>query len=65
MIGIVLVTHPNLGTAFIETAETILNNKLDKVIAVSINLKEDVDVLRNKISTSIESVKTEDGVMVY
>ena len=43
MIGIVIVTHSQLGEALIEAAEFILGSKPENTIAVSIDLKENAD----------------------
>lgn len=64
MIGIVLVTHSQLGHALIETAEFIMNDKPQHVTAVSINVKENVDELRDKISKAIKDVDTKNGILI-
>ena len=42
MVGIVIVTHGQLGHTLIETAQIIFNKKPETIIAVSIDLKENV-----------------------
>jgi PTS system mannose-specific IIA component len=64
MIGIVIVTHGQLGDALIEAAEFILSNRPDGIESVSIDLSQNVDKLREKISTSIKKVKQKDGVII-
>ena len=49
MIGILIVTHAQLGHALLETSEAILGEKIQNAIAVSINLTDDVDNLRSLI----------------
>lgn len=48
MIGILLVTHANLGTSLIETVEFISGKKEDNLSAVSINIMDDPENLRKK-----------------
>jgi len=64
MIGILVVTHANLGTALIETLEFILGGSQDNLFSVSINIQEDPDTLRKKIKQGISKVKTKDGVII-
>lgn len=64
MIGIVIVTHSQLGQALIEAAEFILGSRLESVAAVSINLKENPEKLRNKIVKGIKSVTRDHGVLI-
>ncbi|MFZ2041986.1 MAG: PTS fructose transporter subunit IIA [Desulfobacterales bacterium] len=64
MIGIVIVTHSQLGQALIEAAEFIIGKKLDNTTAVSININENVDKLRKKIAAGIKAVDQHDGVLI-
>ncbi|MBU1168957.1 MAG: PTS fructose transporter subunit IIA [Proteobacteria bacterium] len=64
MIGIVLVTHSQLGYSLIETAEFILGSKTESVTSVSINIKENVDELRDKISKAIKQVDKKTGILI-
>ena len=48
MIGIVIVTHRQLGDALIDAAEFIIGDRPDTMVSVSINLNENVDKLREK-----------------
>jgi PTS system mannose-specific IIA component len=64
MVGIVIVTHCRLGQALIEAAEFILGEPLEGVEAVSIDLKENATLLRNKISTAVKKVDRKDGVLI-
>lgn len=64
MIGIVIVTHGNLGVALIETAEMILSRPPEVVTAVSINLNEDVDRLRGKITRGLKAVDRKKGILI-
>jgi mannose PTS system EIIA component len=64
MIGIVIVTHSQLGDALIDAAEFILGNRPDTMVSVSIDLKENVDKLRKKIAEGIKKVDNKKGVLI-
>ncbi|MGD9972559.1 MAG: PTS sugar transporter subunit IIA [Desulfatirhabdiaceae bacterium] len=64
MIGIVIVTHCRLGQALVEAAEFILGESLEGVEAVSIDLKENATLLRNKISDGIKKVDQKKGILI-
>jgi PTS system mannose-specific IIA component len=64
MIGIVIVTHSQLGDALIEAAEFILGTRPDTMVSVSINLNEHVDKLRKKIAEAIKKVDHNRGVLI-
>ncbi|RLB84411.1 MAG: PTS fructose transporter subunit IIA [Deltaproteobacteria bacterium] len=64
MIGIVIVTHSQLGDALIDAAEFILGNRPDTMVSVSIDLKENVDKLRKKIAEGIKKVDKKKGVLI-
>lgn len=64
MIGILVVTHANLGHALIETVEFILGSEQEHLKPVSINIQEDPDSLRKKIKSGISKVKTDSGVII-
>lgn len=64
MTGILLVTHANLGAALIDTLEFILGAKQEKLGAISIDIKQDPESLRNKIKRGIKDVDCENGVII-
>ncbi len=64
MIGIVIVTHGQLGDVLVETAEIIFSEKPELVTSVSINLTENVETLRKKIKTAIKSVDSNKGILI-
>ncbi|MCB9482193.1 MAG: PTS fructose transporter subunit IIA [Desulfobacteraceae bacterium] len=64
MIGIIVVTHGNLGKALIETAEMITGAKIENCIDVSINVNENADGLRDKIKKAIKKAANEDGIII-
>lgn len=64
MIGIVIVTHGQLGSALIEAAELIIGEKAESVVSISINIKTDADKLREKIAKKIKEVNNGEGVLI-
>jgi len=64
MIGIVIVTHCQLGQALIEATEFILGHRPEGVTAVSIDLKENADKLRAKIIEGIKKVDKKKGILI-
>jgi PTS system mannose-specific IIA component len=64
MIGILIVTHAQLGHALLETAEAILGEKIESSAAVSINLTDDVDNLRNLIDKAVKKLTCENGILI-
>jgi PTS system mannose-specific IIA component len=64
MIGIVIVTHRELGEALIDAAVSIIGSKPQKTVAVSIDLNESAESLREKISQQINKVEQEEGVLI-
>lgn len=64
MIGIVIVTHSQLGDALIEAAEFIIGNRPDALVSVSIDLTESAEVLRTRIHEGIKKVQSKDGVLI-
>lgn len=63
MVGVVLVTHPNLGDEFIRSAELICG-KMSNLVAVSIDTRKEVEELRKEISAAIKSVDLGEGVLI-
>ncbi|KPJ76458.1 MAG: PTS fructose transporter subunit IIA [Deltaproteobacteria bacterium SG8_13] len=64
MIGIVIVTHRQLGEALIDAAYSIIGSKPQKTVAVSIDLNESAELLREKISQEIKKVEQKEGVLI-
>lgn len=64
MIGIVIVTHCHLGEAIIEAAEFIEGSKSESTVAVSVNIHENVDKLREKVAQGIHQVRQKEGVLI-
>jgi PTS system mannose-specific IIA component len=64
MIGILVVTHSQLGEALIDAAEFILGSRPQGVVSVSIDLNQNVDRLREKVAAGIKKVVQDDGVLI-
>lgn len=63
MVGVILVTHPNLGDEFLRSAELICG-KFKNVAVVSIDTKKEVEELRREIAAAIKSVDLGKGVLI-
>lgn len=63
MIGIVIVTHCNLGQELIRAAEFILG-KITQAQAVSLDPQDPAERLREKIVAAIAKVDTGEGVII-
>lgn len=64
MIGIVIVTHSNLGEALIEAAEFIVGSRPEALVSVSIDLNQNADKLRQKIADGIKKVDNKKGIII-
>ena len=64
MIGIVIVTHCQLGAALLEAAQFVLGSPINAAVSVSVNLKQSVTLLRKSIADAIKSVDNNNGVLV-
>ncbi len=64
MIGILIVTHCQLGEALIGAAEFIIGSRPASLDSVSIDLNENAEKLRNKISQGIKNVQGQEGVLI-
>jgi PTS system mannose-specific IIA component len=63
MVGVLIVTHGNLGRELINAAEMI-KGRLDGVVFVSVDSVKGVEDLKKEITTAIKRVDTGDGVMI-
>ena len=64
MVGLVIVTHSGLGEALIEAAESILEGPLGATTAVSVDLTQRAEKMREKISVGIKAVDQGKGVLI-
>jgi PTS system mannose-specific IIA component len=63
MIGVLIVTHGNLGRELINAAEMI-KGRLEGVVFVSVETAHGVEDLKKEITAAIKKVDTGDGVMI-
>jgi len=63
MLGIVIVTHLKLGEELLAVAELIVG-KLKQFQAVSINPKEEVEEIKERISEAIRRVDKGKGILI-
>ncbi|OGF62359.1 MAG: hypothetical protein A2Y62_17065 [Candidatus Fischerbacteria bacterium RBG_13_37_8] len=64
MIGILLVTHGNLGNELLETARTIVGEELENARALSVGWNNHMTDINNKISALLKDLDRGDGVLV-
>jgi PTS system mannose-specific IIA component len=64
MIGILIVSHRQLGDALIDCVEFILGERPNALAAISIDLRENAADLRTKIEKGIKQVGKTDGVLI-
>ncbi len=64
MIGILIVTHRQLGDALIDCTEFILGKRPDALDAISIDLSENAGDLRHKLENGIKKLKADSGVLI-
>jgi PTS system mannose-specific IIA component len=64
MIGILIVSHRQLGDALIDCAEFILGERPEALASVSIDLRENAADLRTKIEKGIRQVDQKQGVLI-
>jgi PTS system mannose-specific IIA component len=63
MIGIVIVTHGELGTELLRTAQEIVG-RFPGIEAVSVHASEQIDKARKKIETALHGVNDGSGVLI-
>lgn len=64
MIGILIVSHRQLGDALIDASEFILGERPEFLESVSIDINESADKLRKKILAGIKKVDQQAGVLI-
>ena len=65
MTGILVVTHGNLASTLIETLEFIMGKEQERMLPISIDIKQDPDNLRKKIKQGISKVSSDKGVLIF
>jgi mannose PTS system EIIA component len=64
MIGILVMTHGQLGLQFINTAKLIGLNSDDSLTALSIDPSDSPDLIREQVARAIKSMNNGDGVLI-
>jgi PTS system mannose-specific IIA component len=64
MIGILVLTHGQLGLQFINTAKLIGLNSDESLAALSIDPSDSPDLLREQVARAIKSTNNGDGVLI-
>ncbi len=64
LVGGVVVTHGNLAAELVSAAETIINDDIRHITAVTIGWHDSVEAAREQISRAIERVDQGAGVLV-
>ncbi len=63
MVGVLIVTHGNLGSELVKAAEMI-KGKLNGVLSVSIDSEKGVEDIKKEITGAIKKVDTGEGVLI-
>lgn len=64
MIGILIVSHRQLGDALIDCVEFIQGERPEAMTSISIDLRENAADLRKKIQKGIKQVDNKQGVLI-
>lgn len=64
MIGILIVSHRQLGDALIDCVEFIQDKRPEAMASISIDLRENAADLRKKIEKGIKQVDNKQGVLI-
>lgn len=64
MIGILVITHGNLGEELIKSAVFIVKES-EKVSSMALPVEEDRVILKKKLLEKIDSFDTSDGILVF
>ena len=63
MVGVLIITHGNLGYELIQAAE-LIKGRIDGVLAISVDPTKGVEELKKEISSSIRKVNKGKGVLI-
>ena len=63
MVGILVVTHYNLGAELVAAADMV-GGKIESIQAISVDPKKDTEKLRKEISMAIKRLDNGDGVLI-
>lgn len=63
MVGVLIITHGNLGYELIQAAE-LIKGRIDGVLAISVDPTKGVEELKKEITSSIKKVNKGKGVLI-
>jgi len=63
MIGIILVTHNNIGVELLRAVDSIVGPQ-EKAVAITIGMNDDMKECRDQILSAIKTVNTGSGVVI-
>jgi PTS system mannose-specific IIA component len=63
MIGVLIITHGNLGSEFIKVAE-LIKGRLEGIQHVSVNASKGMDEIKKDIMTAVKKVDGGSGVLI-
>ena len=63
MVGILVITHYNLGTELVAAAD-MMGGKIDGIQAISVDPRKDTEKLMKEISTAIKRLDNGEGVLI-
>ncbi len=63
MVGVLIITHGNLGCELIQAAE-LIKGRMDGVLAISVDPTKGVEELKKEISSGIKKVNKGNGVLI-
>jgi PTS system ascorbate-specific IIA component len=64
MIGILLITHGSLGRSFIECAEHVMGNSIEKIAAIGIDENASIEQMLTIATETIADMDSGEGVLV-
>ncbi len=64
MIGILLITHEDLGESLIRCATHVMGNNQSQLISISVSIQDDPEHVINKARKLINELDSGDGVLV-
>lgn len=64
MIGILIVAHGQLGQGLLDSTKMILGEKPDDMVALSIDLTQNVDLLHDKVNKALEGLANDEGILI-
>ena len=63
MVGVLIITHGNLGCELIQAAE-LIKGRMNGVLAISVDPTKGVEELKKEITSSIKKVNKGKGVLI-